>query len=84
MTGCDPKKLIRFTLVCAAAQKIGQQELAHRAIALAETQLIEDGFPEYYDGKQGRLIGKEARIIPSLDDRQIAECKRERGKLKTR
>ena len=36
--------------------------LAERAIALATPRLIEDRFPEYYDGKQGRLIGKEARI----------------------
>ncbi|MEH2035932.1 MAG: glycoside hydrolase 100 family protein [Nostoc sp.] len=36
--------------------------MAFRAIALAETRLIEDRFPEYYDGKQGRLIGKSARI----------------------
>jgi len=36
--------------------------VAEGAIALAETRLIEDRFPEYYDGKQGRLIGKEARI----------------------
>jgi len=36
--------------------------VAEGAIALAETRLIEDRFPEYYDGKQGRLIGKEASL----------------------
>nr|WP_235355230.1 glycoside hydrolase 100 family protein [Aliterella atlantica] len=49
-------------LFAAAAQKTGQQELANHAIALAQSRLIEDRFPEYYDGKQGRLIGKESRI----------------------
>jgi len=36
-------------------------ELAHHAIAIAERRLIEDHWPEYYDGPDGRLIGKEAR-----------------------
>ncbi len=55
-------KPVLLWLFAAAAQKTERQELANRAIALAETRLIEDGFPEYYDGKQGRLIDKEARI----------------------
>lgn len=73
VTGSDPKNIpwsyhnggnwpVLLWLFAAAAQKTGRQELALRAIALAETRLIEDRFPEYYDGKQGRLIGKEARI----------------------
>lgn len=73
VTGSDPKNFpwsyhnggnwpILLWLFAAAAQKTGRQELAQKAIALAETRLIEDKFPEYYDGKQGRLIGKEARI----------------------
>lgn len=73
VTGSDPKNIpwsyhnggnwpVLLWLFAAAAQKTGRQELAEGAIALAETRLIEDRFPEYYDGKQGRLIGKEARI----------------------
>jgi len=73
VTGCDPKNSpwsyhnggnwpVILWLFAAAAQKTGRQELANHAIAIAETRLIEDKFPEYYDGKQGRLIGKEARI----------------------
>ena len=73
VTGSDPKNFpwsyhnggnwpVLLWLFAAAAQKTGRQELAERAIALAESRLIEDQFPEYYDGKQGRLIGKEARI----------------------
>ena len=73
VTGADPKNFpwsyhnggnwpVILWLFAAAAQKTGRQELANRAIALAESRLSEDRFPEYYDGKQGRLIGKEARI----------------------
>lgn len=73
MTGSDPKNFpwsyhnggnwpVLLWLFAAAAQKTERQELANRAIALAAPRLIEDRFPEYYDGKQGRLIGKEARI----------------------
>lgn len=72
VTGSDPKNFpwsyhnggnwpVLLWLFAAAAQKTGRQELAQKAIALAETRLIEDKFPEYYDGKQGRLIGREAR-----------------------
>ena len=45
----------------AAAQKTGRLDLAKKAIALAEKRLCEDKWPEYYDGKNGRLIGKQAR-----------------------
>jgi hypothetical protein len=72
VTGSDPKNFpwsyhnggnwpVLLWLFAAAAQKTGRQELANRAIALAEARLSEDKFPEYYDGKQGRLLGKEAR-----------------------
>ncbi|MGP1383830.1 MAG: glycoside hydrolase 100 family protein [Thainema sp.] len=45
----------------AAAQKMGKPELAEKALAIAQQHLFEDEWPEYYDGKQGRLIGREAR-----------------------
>ncbi|WP_298909386.1 glycoside hydrolase 100 family protein [uncultured Nostoc sp.] len=32
------------------------------AIAIAKRRLFKDKFPEYYDGHNGRLIGKEAII----------------------
>jgi hypothetical protein len=54
--------LFYFGYLLPLHKKTERQELAYRAIALAETRLIEDGFPEDYDGKQGRLIDKEARI----------------------
>lgn len=72
ITGCDPKNIpwsyhnggnwpVLLWLLVAAAQKTGRLEIAHRAIELAEKRLSQDEWPEYYDGINGRLIGKEAR-----------------------
>lgn len=71
LTGCDPKNVpwsyhnggnwpVLLWLLTAAAQKTGRTELAKRAIEIAEKRLLNDQWPEYYDGKNGRLIGKEA------------------------
>lgn len=71
VTGSDPKNIpwsdhnggnwpMLLWLLVAAAQKTGRIELAHSAIELAQ-HLAQDEWPEYYDGKCGRLIGKEAR-----------------------
>ncbi|UKO96100.1 glycoside hydrolase 100 family protein [Nostoc sp. UHCC 0870] len=73
VTGCDPKNIpwsyhnggnwpVLLWLFTAAAVKTGRVELAQEAIAIAESRLTQDKFPEYYDGNNGRLIGKEARI----------------------
>ena len=35
--------------------------MAEKAIKLLETRLSKDSWPEYYDGKLGRYIGKQAR-----------------------
>jgi hypothetical protein len=72
LTGCDPKNVpwsyhnggnwpVLLWLLVAAAQKTGRTEIAERAIELAEKRLYEDQWPEYYDGKNGRLVGKQAR-----------------------
>lgn len=72
VTGCDPKNSpwsyhnggnwpVLLWLFAAVAQKTGRVELGQRAIDIAEKRLMNDKFPEYYDGKNGRLIGKEAR-----------------------
>ncbi|WP_411267989.1 glycoside hydrolase 100 family protein [Nostoc sp. PA-18-2419] len=41
------------------------------AIAIAKSRLFEHKFPEYYDGNNGRLIGKEARIYQTWS---IVDC----------
>ncbi|KAE9448230.1 hypothetical protein C3L33_19878, partial [Rhododendron williamsianum] len=48
-------------LLTAACIKTGRPQIARRAIELAETRLLKDSWPEYYDGKLGRYIGKQAR-----------------------
>ncbi|KAJ8439834.1 hypothetical protein Cgig2_029094 [Carnegiea gigantea] len=48
-------------LLTAACIKSGRPQIAKKAIELAESRLLKDGWPEYYDGKTGRYIGKQAR-----------------------
>jgi hypothetical protein len=72
VTGCDPKNRpwsyhnggswpVLLWMLTAAARKMNRAELAHHAIAVAERHLVMDQWPEYYDGPDARLIGKEAR-----------------------
>ncbi|KAJ6707976.1 hypothetical protein OIU85_028269 [Salix viminalis] len=72
VTGCDPKNTrwsyhnggswpVLLWLLTAACIKTGRPQIARRAIELAETRLVKDNWPEYYDGKLGRFIGKQAR-----------------------
>ncbi|MCO5569214.1 hypothetical protein L7F22_022925 [Adiantum nelumboides] len=72
VTGCDPKNTrwsyhnggswpVLLWLFTAACIKTGRPQMARRAIELAEQRLSKDHWPEYYDGKLGRFIGKQAR-----------------------
>ncbi|CAI9266747.1 unnamed protein product [Lactuca saligna] len=72
VTGCDPKNTrwsyhnggswpVLLWLLTAACIKTGRPQIARKAIELAESRLLKDGWPEYYDGKNGRYIGKQAR-----------------------
>jgi Alkaline and neutral invertase len=72
VTGCDPKNIpwsyhnagswpVLMWMLAAAAVKTNRSHLAQRAIEVAQARLIEDEWPEYYDGRKGRLIGKQAR-----------------------
>ncbi|XP_027091764.1 probable alkaline/neutral invertase D [Coffea arabica] len=72
VTGCDPKNTrwsyhnggswpVLLWLLTAACIKTGRIQIARRAIDLAESRLLKDSWPEYYDGKLGRYIGKQAR-----------------------
>lgn len=38
-------------------------DLAEKAITVAEKRLSVDKWPEYYDTKKGRFIGKQARLF---------------------
>ncbi|HEY9769781.1 MAG TPA: glycoside hydrolase 100 family protein [Coleofasciculaceae cyanobacterium] len=72
ITGCDPKNTpwsyhnggswpVLLWVMMAACQKMGREDLADRAMAIAELRLMQDNWPEYYDGKNGRLIGRSSR-----------------------
>ncbi|KAJ6876491.1 alkaline/neutral invertase CINV1 [Populus alba x Populus x berolinensis] len=57
--GSWPTLLWQFTLAC---MKMGRMELAQKAIALAEKRLQADHWPEYYDTRSGKFIGKQSRL----------------------
>ncbi|GKA75080.1 probable alkaline/neutral invertase B, partial [Tanacetum coccineum] len=59
---CNPEnKAMLLWVLTAASIKVGRPHIARRAIECAELRLGKDGWPEYYDGKSGRYIGKQAR-----------------------
>ncbi|CAA7017059.1 unnamed protein product [Microthlaspi erraticum] len=57
--GSWPTLLWQFTLACI---KTGKLELARKAVAVAEKRLKEDEWPEYYDTRSGRFVGKQSRL----------------------
>ncbi len=72
ITGCDPKNTpwsyhnggnwpVLLCFLTAAALKTGRIELAQKAFDLAQNRLSQDRWPEYYDSKNARLIGKESK-----------------------
>jgi hypothetical protein len=74
ITGADPKNTpwsyhnggnwpFLLWLLAAAAVSSGRPELARRALDTAAARINEQRWPEYYDGPDGRLIGKEARAF---------------------
>lgn len=73
VTGCDPKNVpwsyhnggswpVLLWSLTAAALKARKIEIAEQAIQAAENYLMDDEWPEYYDGKDGQIIGREARL----------------------
>ncbi|KFK37997.1 hypothetical protein AALP_AA3G056600 [Arabis alpina] len=57
--GSWPTLLWQFTLACI---KMGKPELAEKAVTLAEERLQADRWPEYYDTRDGKFIGKKSRL----------------------
>ncbi|KAG2241605.1 hypothetical protein Bca52824_096412 [Brassica carinata] len=57
--GSWPTLLWQFTLACI---KMGKLDLAKKAVAVAEKRLKEDQWPEYYDTRSGRFVGKQSRL----------------------
>ncbi|KAH9693350.1 hypothetical protein KPL70_016652 [Citrus sinensis] len=63
VTGCDPnntKWSHRDGGSWPACINTGWPQIARRAAELAESRMSKDHWPEYYDGKHGRYVGKQA------------------------
>ncbi|PIN18443.1 hypothetical protein CDL12_08880 [Handroanthus impetiginosus] len=74
ITGCDPKNtpwsyhnggswptlLWQLTVACI---KMDRPEIAERAVEIAEKRISKDKWPEYYDTKKARFIGKQSRLF---------------------
>ncbi|KAL7127139.1 hypothetical protein ABFS83_14G235300 [Erythranthe nasuta] len=74
ITGCDPKNtpwsyhnggswptlLWQLTVACI---KMNRPEIAEKALKVAEKRLGRDKWPEYYDTKGARFIGKQAHLF---------------------
>ena len=50
-------------LLAAAGLKAERADLVRESLRVAEDRLAKDQWPEYYDGRHNRLIGKEARLF---------------------
>lgn len=71
ITGSDPKNVawsyhnggnwpVLLQSFVIAAARMGRHDMARRAIETAADRLVRDHWPEYYDGRAGRLIGRRA------------------------
>uniref|UniRef100_A0A0D9VTC5 Alkaline/neutral invertase n=1 Tax=Leersia perrieri TaxID=77586 RepID=A0A0D9VTC5_9ORYZ len=75
--GSWPTLLWQFTLACI---KMGRRDLAQRAVEVAEKRLSDDKWPEYYDTRTGRFIGKQSRLYQTwtiagyLSSKMILDC----------
>ena len=72
-TGSDPKNVpysyhnggnwpVLVWPFVTAAVRVGRMELAELALHIATKRLKNDNWPEYYDGRQGDLIGRRANF----------------------
>lgn len=57
--GSWPTLLWQLTVACI---KMNRPEIAEKAVEVAERRLAIEKWPEYYDTKRARLIGKQARL----------------------
>ncbi|KAL5733659.1 hypothetical protein ACOSP7_033003 [Xanthoceras sorbifolium] len=58
--GSWPTLLWQFTVACI---KMNRPEIAARAVQVAERRISKDKWPEYYDTKRARFIGKQACLF---------------------
>ncbi|XP_077230092.1 neutral/alkaline invertase 3, chloroplastic-like [Tasmannia lanceolata] len=58
--GSWPTLLWQLTVACI---KMNRPEIAAKAIEIAEKRIVADKWPEYYDTKRARFIGKQACLF---------------------
>jgi glycogen debranching enzyme len=58
--GSWPTLLWQLTVACI---KMNRPEIAENAVRILEKRISKDKWPEYYDTKRGRFIGKQARLF---------------------
>ncbi|PON38207.1 Glycosyl hydrolase [Parasponia andersonii] len=58
--GSWPTLLWQLTVACI---KMNRPEIALNAVKVAEKRIARDKWPEYYDTKQARFVGKQARLF---------------------
>ncbi|KAK9079159.1 hypothetical protein SSX86_000829 [Deinandra increscens subsp. villosa] len=58
--GSWPTLLWQLTV---ASIKMNRPEIARNAVKVAESRISRDKWPEYYDTKRGRFIGKQSRLF---------------------
>ncbi|XP_072080838.1 alkaline/neutral invertase E, chloroplastic-like [Arachis hypogaea] len=59
---CQPMGLV-YLLVTVACIKMNRADIASKAVQVAERRISKDKWPEYYDTKRARFIGKQARLF---------------------
>ncbi|GMJ10714.1 alkaline/neutral invertase E, Arabidopsis alkaline/neutral invertase E [Hibiscus trionum] len=58
--GSWPTLLWQLTVAC---MKMNRPEIAEKAVLLAERRISRDKWPEYYDTRRARFIGKQSRLF---------------------
>ncbi|XP_015967563.1 alkaline/neutral invertase E, chloroplastic [Arachis duranensis] len=58
--GSWPTLLWQLTVACI---KMNRADIASKAVQVAERRISKDKWPEYYDTKRARFIGKQARLF---------------------
>ncbi|XP_010244028.1 PREDICTED: neutral/alkaline invertase 3, chloroplastic-like [Nelumbo nucifera] len=58
--GSWPTLLWQLTVACI---KMNRSDIAAKAVEVAEKRISKDRWPEYYDTKSARFIGKQARLF---------------------
>ncbi|KAE8684251.1 Alkaline/neutral invertase A [Hibiscus syriacus] len=70
--GSWPTLLWQLTLACI---KMGRSQLAQKKVSLAEKRLSIDRWPEYYDTRSGKYIGKQSRLYQTWTIAGFLTCR---------